>query len=128
MLAPENDTTPAPEVAHADAAEAILSQVDLGEAPFVSSGAYENGQEIHAPTAREALVAKMRRMADQVERGELDGVRIQWRDGLHFIETVERDQHPVEVDGKMVRRVRLLRYEIMSPERPLEPPAPYDRA
>ncbi len=79
---------------------ATRSIVDLADIP----------REIHADTAREACVAKMRQLADLIECGVLDGVRIQWRDGLHHIETVELDN----------RDVRLLRHEIYSPERPMD--------
>ena len=63
---------------------------------------------IAGDTARMAAVAKFRELADRLESGELDGARIQWRDGLHHVETVE-------LDG---RHVALLRFELYSPERP----------
>ena len=68
---------------------------------------------IVAGSAREAAISKMREMADRLESGELWSARCQWRDGLHHLECVEGD-----VNEKGQWRVRLLRYEIYSPERP----------
>jgi len=116
-----------PRSVEADPAERLLELVDLSEVTERTVDTNWHEQTISAQSARAAAVAQLRRYADLLERGELDGVRMQWREGLHCIDSVELDGRPVEVDGKRVRRVRLLRYEIQSPERPPEPPEPYDR-
>lgn len=54
-------------------------------------GVIENGPEevIVAPTARAAAVRKMREVASRIETGDLRGGRVEWRDGLEHIVTVE---------------------------------------
>jgi hypothetical protein len=92
--------------------------VDAGPVPIIDTRALPGpGDVLHAETARAAAVAEFRRLADALDRGAIDGARIQWRDGLHHVETVVR--HP--------DRVQLLRLEIHSPERPPDPPEAYDR-
>jgi len=39
--------------------------------------------------ARVIAVAKFRELADRLERGELNGARVQWREGSDVIEVVE---------------------------------------
>jgi len=102
------------------ALEDILDRVDLDVDVERKLDPEWHGQELTAATPRAAAVAQLRRYADLLERGELDGVRMQWREGLHHLECVELDAYPVEVDGRRVKRVQLLRYELMTPERPAE--------
>jgi hypothetical protein len=65
-------------------------------------------------TARAAVVAQFRELADRIERGELRGARIQWREGMHHTETVELTETQVE----------LRRHELYTPERPDQYDAP----
>jgi hypothetical protein len=64
--------------------------------------------EIRAASARAAAVAKMRELADALERGDLDGARIEWREGLHFLTTVEMEGRRDE-PGAEGRRAAALR-------------------
>jgi hypothetical protein len=59
-----------------------------------------------AETERAAMVHKMRALADALEQGELNGVRIEWREGLDFLTTVEMD----------TKSVSLFRYDIVTVE------------
>jgi len=45
---------------------------------------------------RAVAVAKFRELADKLECGELDGARVQWRDGLPEMETVTMDGETVQ--------------------------------
>jgi hypothetical protein len=76
-----------------------------------------------ARSARAGAVAKFRDLADRLERGEIDGARAQWREGLHFVEVVE--MRHVAPDDPMPGAVNLTRVEIDSPERPASPPEPH---
>lgn len=49
------------------------------------------------PLMRAKAVAKFRSLADQLERGELRGARVQWREGCDYIEFVELDERAREV-------------------------------
>jgi len=61
-----------------------------------------------APTARQAAAAKFRQLADRLENGDLDGARIQWRDGLDHVEVVE-----VEIaDAEGKAEVRLYKEQV----------------
>ena len=46
---------------------------------------------------RAAAVAKFREMADKLESGELQGARVQWRDGLPEMETVTMTDTQVQL-------------------------------
>jgi hypothetical protein len=46
---------------------------------------------------RAVAVAKFRELADKLESGELDGARVQWRDGLPVMETVTMDHEKVQL-------------------------------
>ncbi len=71
----------------------------MGAAERIEEQAEDRGLRI-APSAvrevkgdpREVAVAMFRDLADRLERRELEGARIQWRDGLIEIETVELDR------------------------------------
>jgi hypothetical protein len=61
-------------------------------------------QSVRSGSARAVAVAKFRELADKLERGELEGARIQWREGLEHIECVELDYN--------TRQVRFTRVQI----------------
>lgn len=56
---------------------------------------------------RETVVAEMRRLADALERGDLEGARIEWRDGQPRFVRVELDHKNNEVRFDVVELVTL---------------------
>jgi hypothetical protein len=48
-------------------------------------------QTVRSDNARAVAVAKFRELADKLESGELEGARVQWREGVDYIECVELD-------------------------------------
>lgn len=64
----------------------------------------KNETEILRGDARALAVAKFRDLANKLESGELDGARVQWRNGSPDMEVVEMDGH---LDQPGERSVRL---------------------
>jgi hypothetical protein len=56
------------------------------------------------PEMRAQAVAMFRRLADALERGDLRGARVQWREGLSHIELVELDEKAKQV--RLLRRYK----------------------
>lgn len=111
------------DVAAPDPAESILASVELGEPPpddiqrVPDASWYES--ELRGPNARECYARMLENYAAQIRSGVLDGVRAQWREGLHHAACVELEARPVQLpDGSRVRRIALRRYDFMTPERP----------
>jgi len=101
-----------------DPAECIFDMVEAPADERVLDPEW-HGRTIVASSPREAAAAQLERYAAQLRCGELDGVRMQWREGLNHLECVELEAHPVVVEGRRVLRIQLLRYELDTLERPL---------
>ena len=73
-----------------------------------SSTSSSEAVDLSAMRARRAAVAEFRRLADELEAGRLSGARIEWREGLGHLMTVELDG----LEGPGARQVRMRRVEV----------------